>query len=183
METWYKIREPYDTVYDDVKLHLFGPDWYKSGDKVHQTHERTHGINARLRDKHKVWDCWYYVLNDTAFCLNMPDGLRIRDIARKVPREMRKSMYDTYLTSRSVLNYWDDEPGYLLDELTAYHNGTLCARELFTENDDAENRYKYSKRFFYELLEICEIIPQLFPEGYDRSHFDGIMEFMRAAAL
>jgi len=164
----------YTDAHSDILAHLYVRDNSPTGDRVHQTHERTQAITAQLRNDNKGYE-WFYVLNDRVFRMKMP-YLTIKQIAKNVPQKQRTQMYRTYLTDPLMLYYWNKNPEFLLDELTAYHNGTVCAIE---DGLGRKARGKYSYKNFVEMLGFCEVMRRMVNKEYDAKDLDLYLNFMR----
>jgi hypothetical protein len=92
-------------------------------DPMTTAHECTHGTNSDIRNKLNVGN-GYYLLNNTAITIDEPN-FRKSQINQFVPSNRRGLRYSQYLVGTRE---WD-EPSYILDEWSAYTNGSLCAIE------------------------------------------------------
>jgi hypothetical protein len=93
------------------------------------THEGTHGVNSRVRNKlaprgHNA----SYVLGGRAIVVKEPRPITLAEVARYVPVELRGRTYKRYMVdaTRSPqpgIGHWNDNPLYTHDEWSAYVNG------------------------------------------------------------
>lgn len=144
-----KIREVGETgILGDILSHL--PSNHHYGSSVH---EGTHGINSIIRNKVGYDSNGAYLLNNQAFHHKEPQGLRLRDVAKAVPEELKGSGFQLYLVKQR--RYWDDHPLYVIDELSAYHNGTYR----YLDQQDRSNTL-HSCRLTIEFLGYLAIIVQ-----------------------
>lgn len=93
-------------------------------------HETTHGLNSRLRQGHSNSNA-LFVCPDNCCVVPEPRGLTLTSLASAVPASWRGMSYSLYLQQQA--RYWNDQPTYVLDEWTAYANGTLATNEMKTE--------------------------------------------------
>lgn len=100
-------------------------------------HETTHGLNSRLRSGSPGFNA-FYVMNGKAVIVKEPKGT-LWQIGSLVPDSLRGPSFNLYLGEQR--RYWDETPTYLLDEWTAYINGSEVGSEL---NEDG---------WHYELLQ------------------------------
>ena len=122
------IREVGETgILGDVLSHL--PSNHHYGQSVH---EGTHGINSIIRNKVGNDKNGAYLLDNKAFYHKEPQ-ISLKDLAQAVPDELRGSGYHLYLVQQR--RYWNDHPLYVIDELSAYYNGT----ERYLEQQDRSN--------------------------------------------
>lgn len=120
----------------DIESHLEPNHPYKDDDKVTWTHEGTHGINSDLRNNYHLASA--YLLNNTAFGMTDITYWKLSDVAKEVPQDLRGDIYKLYMVEQQ--RYWNDTPCYVIDELSAYLNGTRSGHELKV----GESRVRYS---------------------------------------
>lgn len=94
-------------------------------------HEATHGINSRARllyqKQYKTTINALYMLDGYVAILGEPP-LTMEQVAAAVPLELRgQHTYTLYMVDQR--RYWNNEPLYILDELTAYTNGAVVGIE------------------------------------------------------
>lgn len=97
-------------------------------DRVTYCHEATHMLNSRIRKAaggNRVNA--FYVGGGMAVVLKEP-GVQLRTVAGYVSPELRNSTYKLYFIEQA--QHWNNEPLYVLDEWSAYCNGSQAAREL-----------------------------------------------------
>lgn len=114
------------SLLDDLERHLPARHPYRSTDKMHYAHEATHGVNAGIRNSHGPRDNAAYLLGDRAWVMPEP-STTLSAVAGAVPRSLRGGGYNLYLQRQQ--RYWNDQPLYILDEWSAYRNGTLMGDE------------------------------------------------------
>jgi hypothetical protein len=100
---------------------------YRSNDQVTWAHESTHAINSVIRNKYGNNTNAIYLLYNDAIVLREPP-VTLSDVAKIIPLSLRGMSYNLYLKSQT--RYWNGQPLYILDELSAYTNGTLVGMEL-----------------------------------------------------
>jgi len=134
------------SLIDDVERHLPARHSYRSADKINYAHEGTHGANATIRNTFfpNTGDSLKnvaYLLGDRAWVLEEP-GTTLSAVAREVPGSLRGGEYQLYLIQQQ--RYWNDRPLYILDEWSAYRNGTLMGDEARYSNLDVS--FSFSKQ-------------------------------------
>lgn len=134
-------RSSLGVVLGDIESHMPDGHAYSDSNKITWGHETTHGINANIRNKYykseRVVNA-FYCLNNKA-CLVEEPKLKLSVIAGKIPEILRGPSYKLYLIDQ--VSGWNDRPLYLLDEWTAYTNGSEVGKELSASG------------FWYELLQ------------------------------
>lgn len=131
----------------DVDAQLPAGHAYRDADRVTWTHEATHGVNARVRIEQRAAN-GFYLRGERAFVCPHPP-LTLREVAAAVPREHRGRVYGLYLVEAS--RHWNGSPLYVLDECTAYVNGSLAGLELGLKArslysfDNAIETWRYSR--------------------------------------
>lgn len=103
-------------------------------------HETSHGLASRLRQQQGGRVNVLYCLNGRAAVIREPRA-RLSGVAALVPRSLQGPSFRLYLVEQR--RYWENEPSYVLDEWTAYINGSECGRQV------RENGWHY------ELLQAC----------------------------
>lgn len=136
----------------DVQRHLTRREFaYYGGfsDKVTQVHECCHGINAKLRNKTREKDNWFYCLRDrAAFFIEPP--MRKKDIIPFVPREFREHrLFAMYISGQEA---WDDSPLYVFDEWLCYSNGAMLK--------ESQSEIEYALIFAFYALALIEAVGQ-----------------------
>ena len=111
-------------VLGDIDSHMPAGHGYRDNRRVTWAHETTHGLNARIRNQYPGSNACY-VLNDRAIILVEPTKFTLSKVASAVPRSLRGMSYDLYLIQQQ--RYWNEQPLYVLDEWSAYANGTDTA--------------------------------------------------------
>lgn len=109
----------------DVEDRLPVNNPYRDPAEVTWVHESVHGINNKLMNKYTSVEGkanGFYLLNGKAVICPEPN-LTIKQVADKVPKELRGNIYQLYLVSQQ--RYWNDRPLYLFDEWSAYIAGSM----------------------------------------------------------
>ena len=119
-----EVTEYCDTV-NDVQSQLEAGHGYNCDNPISTVHECTHGINSRLRGIYKQ-PC-FYVLGNKMFTFPEPKGT-LKQVADSIPKRLRGSLYQFYLVDAQ--KYWNNQPSYVLDELSAYINALQARSEL-----------------------------------------------------
>ena len=125
------IREvtEYSNIVNDVQSQLKASHDYGCPDPISTVHECTHGINARLRNIYRK-PC-FYVLGNKMFSFDEPKDT-LNNVAKSVPVKFRKSLYQFYLIDAQ--KWWNNQPSYVFDELSAYINALQARFELKRED-------------------------------------------------
>lgn len=66
--------------------------------------------------------------HDQGVCILQEPKVKLSDVAAAVPISLRGMAYDLYLVKQQ--KYWNEQPLYILDEWSAYTNGTKTAIDL-----------------------------------------------------
>ncbi|MDP2925658.1 MAG: hypothetical protein Q8N99_04770 [Nanoarchaeota archaeon] len=102
-------------------------DNYETGEAEGTVHEATHGINSYLRNikgSGTGRDNAFYLFNGDYVILQEPNGVTLTDVSRFVPQNLKyDGSYNLYLVQQA--RSWNNEPLYVLDEMTAYVNGAI----------------------------------------------------------
>jgi hypothetical protein len=109
----------------DLQSHLSNPGLYTDSDLVTTAHETTHGVNSELRQQYGK-PC-FYALNGKVLSLPHELDTTLSQVAASVPEELRGRGFRLYLIEQQ--KYWQNQPSYILDELSAYTNGAECSRQ------------------------------------------------------
>jgi len=120
------LREVRDLgpVLTDVESHLNPGHPYRDADPLTWTHEGLHGVNSLLRNKHGCPA--FYVLENRCVLLQEPKTT-LSKVAAAVPVSLRGRVYRLYLIEQQ--RYWQNEPSYCFDELTAYAASAEAAKQ------------------------------------------------------
>ena len=161
----------YTNVLEDIKVHSERID--SGGDNTQKVHEGTHYINSYLENTYRGY-AWFYVLKNRVFRVRHPK-ITLTQVAQLVPLDQRTVTYNTYLVQSRT--WWDHEPLYILNEWSAYHNGTECA----ILEDKA--RAKYSHQCSQELLEYALLMRKILPKDYNSKDLDIFMDWMKKEIL
>jgi hypothetical protein len=140
----------------DIESHLPNNHPYKSNDKITWAHEGTHGINARIRNSLGSSYNAMYVFQNLAFVAKEPN-FKLADVAKTVPTELIGDGYQLYLVNQQ--RYWNNQPLYVFDELSAYVNGTSVGIELNVEYNRVEHSFSKVLEFLgysFVLLQLAE---------------------------
>jgi hypothetical protein len=108
-------------VLADINSHVSNS--FGGSDKITEAHENTHQINSDARNKFGQNRNAFYVLNNKIVLVSEP-STTIRAVASKVPSSLRGDVYNLYLVQQA--GDWNDTPLYILDEWSAYLNGSAC---------------------------------------------------------
>lgn len=159
--SWPKVRSVNNLgkVLSDIESHMPAGHIYRDNSRVTWAHETTHGINANIRNsiRNGQKNNAFYVLEDRAAVIVEP-RTTIRRVAGKIPQELRGPSYQLYLVEST--SSWNNEPLYIMDEWTAYTNGSACGRELnadgwYYELLQAHNFNVYSMYLMMTVKEDC----------------------------
>ena len=112
-------------------------------------HEKTHGVNSELRQKHGG-DCFYVMWGRCATFAK----LRSPTIAQVSQRVRYRGGVAWYLTDS---HSWNDTPLYLFDELVSYTNGTVDAWN--NQKTDNNATLQYALEFSHYTAVLVEMIP------------------------
>lgn len=124
------IESELGKVLGDIEAHMPAGHIYKNAnDKINWAHETSHGIHSNIRQKFSNLGKinGFYVLNNKAVVIKEPNTT-IRNVATKVPNSLRGGTYNLYLVQQA--GSWNDTPLYILDEWSAYTNGSACRLDL-----------------------------------------------------
>lgn len=113
-------------------------DYYMEGENSPSTdtHEGTHGLNSRLRNSEEYRSLYpgrqinaMYLGDGKTLVLPEPN-IGISDVRDYLRREgyVQGDRFDSYLVRQQPM--WEEQPLYILDELSAYTNGAQTAVEL-----------------------------------------------------
>ena len=121
------VREvtQFSAIVNDVQSQLEAGYDFGCNNPISTVHECTHGINSRLRGIYKQ-PC-FYVLGNKMFTFPEPKQT-LKDIAELVPKELRGKNYQFYLVDAQ--KWWNNQPTFVLDELSACINGLQARSEL-----------------------------------------------------
>jgi hypothetical protein len=125
-------------ILKDVESHLPAGHGYSDPDRITTVHESTHGINSLLRQR---YGCpAFYVLNNRAVLMKEPTTtLSYASVANMVPPSLRGEVYHLYL--KQMQRWWNFQPTYVFDELTAYSNGAEARKQLGIKDRQETVRY------------------------------------------
>lgn len=157
----------------DVESQL--PDGHPYGhqDASTHTHEAVHGINSRLRAKHPGSGC-FYTLNGNYMRLREPN-VTLRMVANEV--QHRGPVFDLYLLNAQ--QWWNDQPSYILDELSAYIAGTIAA----IQYKQPQHEIDYSKARAFEMLGyarvLVEVVKQRDPNYRELNDLIGYLDYCK----
>jgi hypothetical protein len=134
-----KINEK--SIYADVlsrsKEKPYG-DQYGRDNNVHET---LHGIHAELRNQYfldfKKRMFFLYYDNGLSISLNIP-SIKIQNIIPYIPIDLVGKRYNLYF--KEQIQYWNDQPLYILDEWVCYILGGEVAVQ------DYHNNIKYKEK-------------------------------------
>lgn len=137
----------------DVESRLPYNNPYYDSDPITWVHEGTHGINSLLRQKHGK-PC-FYLLGGKALTCDEPVGSLIH-VAYNTPNCLRGEIYQLYLIHAQ--KWWNKQPTYLMDELSAYLNGATCWKELKlrTRHETVEYAYEMAA-YCFVMLQTCSV--------------------------
>jgi hypothetical protein len=149
--------------------HAPNPSTYLDTDDSTSGHEVTHYINSVLRQRYLGWSC-YYIEDDTFGGLPNIKGLTLSTIAQQTPLSIRGSIYKLYLLDAQ--QWWNNEPEYVLDELSAYIYGSIVAWE-----NGYKDRFAESFDHALETMGYSLVLVQNLPQDYNSQNFRAILEF------
>lgn len=123
----------YGMVVNDLEAHARkGHPMRNEADPGNWVHELTHQVNSDIRCKTKANDNAFYILDGHYFILLEPK-VTLKQVAAAVPKAERGTFYKVYLIE--MRRWWNNEPLFVLDEMTAYTNGLLY--HVVSGTDDA----------------------------------------------
>jgi hypothetical protein len=152
----------------DIESHLNPGHPYKDSDPITWGHEGTHGVNSLLRQNFPG-NNGFYTLDDNCFIAPEPN-FKLRDVAKRVPRELRHDGYQLYLVQQQ--RWWNDSPLYVFDELSSYFNGTMVGVEISRDGGNIDrSRLVYSFEKIIEFLGYAEAVLDLANQDEDLVDF------------
>ena len=114
---------------DDIESQMPSGHIYKDSDKVTWAHETMHGLNSRLRGKEGYGNKNAFYLGDGEYVtLTEPSGVTLGAVGVEVPNDLKGMSADLYLGTQR--GSWENQPLYILDELSAYTVGSKVRAEL-----------------------------------------------------
>ena len=131
-------------IIEDLESHLWKGHPYFYNDNIDRAHESTHGINFILRNRYTngYRKCsGAYLLNNRAFIHEEPRGFTLVDLMEEIPYVLRGGECEFYTFIQK--KRWNDHPLCIMDEFSAYLNGTKAGLE-----------YNYNKS---DILYNCEL--------------------------
>ena len=155
----------------DIVSRVGSPGTYMDADLVTSAHECTHDINSDLRQTAGAGMNCCYVLNGWSARLREPK-VTLREIAAKVPLDKRGRGFQLYMVVQR--RDWDNEPLYILDELSAYLNGATVAAEL-----KIPDRFRDSYQSSVEFIGYADILAQSVPADYDAEPLRKVIAFQK----
>jgi len=99
---------------------------YRDANRGTWAHETTHGLNSCIRCAHGGHVNAAYLYGGCALILPEP-SFTLADVANATPQEWRGPVFGLYLVQSR--GDWNDQPLYILDELSAYVNGSVARLE------------------------------------------------------
>ena len=108
-------------VLEDVESLLPPGHQFRDSDPITWTHEGTHGVNARIRREKGSPGIVGIYIGGLRCCLLEVPPIKLSDVAKAVPRELRGDIYTLYLVQQQ--RWWENDPLYVLDEWSAYLQG------------------------------------------------------------
>lgn len=118
------------------------------------------------RPKMGVGENGFYMLNNKAYKCKEPP-IKKSQVAPYVHSQLRGFRFKTYITGQTA---WDNQPLYVLDEWSAYLNGTECAIELASMNDMANKGTDISSgpvEFLMYSMGLVMAVRKLSPKWFD----------------
>jgi len=125
---------------------------YRDADKGTWAHETTHGLNSRIRCAHGGHVNAAYLYGGYALILPEP-SFTLADVAAATPQEWRGPVFGLYLVQQR--GDWNNEPLYLLDELSAYVNGSVARLECGENATFSLARAAEMQRYAVVLYRLC----------------------------
>ena len=133
-------------------------------------HETTHGLNSNLR-MGKPGCNVIYCMDGKAATLKEPKG-RLSAVATKIPKSLRGPSFNLYLVQQR--QYWETIPTYILDEWTAYVNGSIVGREV--KEDGWHFELLQAINFTIYSLAMAQAVTASDP-SYDHSQLRGLIDY------
>lgn len=106
-------------------------------DRVTYCHEMTQQLNSRVRNSFSSQVNAHY-LGGGLFAVFPEPRVTLTIVARFVSAEYRNSTFQTYLLDSR--QWWDHQPLFLIDEWSAFYNGTLAAVQLRVNPHGSQDR-------------------------------------------
>ena len=107
-------------------------------DPVTYCHELTHQLNAHLRNDAGSGMNAFFVGQDLGRYILLPEpSITLADVAESVVH-FRNEAYELYLVQQQ--QYWNEQPLNVLDEFSAYVNGSQLALEMKLDNHGSHDR-------------------------------------------
>lgn len=157
------VRQFYDAKLgkklSDIESHVPAVHIYRDNDCVTHCHETTHFINSNIRNQYKTDG--YYLFGNAAAIFKSPK-VTIKQIAAKT--KYRGSTYNLYLIQQQ--RYWNNDPLYILDELTCYSNGSWVGIEL---NLNRSESLTFALEFCFYAKALQETIDEYDPNYSDKT--------------
>lgn len=132
-------------------------------------HEGTHMLNSRIRNSMGGTGRVnaFYVGHGRCICLREP-RVTLRQVAQYVTKH-RNSTYQLYFGQQ--LQWWNNEPLYVLDEWTAYVNGSQAAKELSADPHGTYERAQWFCHYADALVAAVEAHDPTYPQLKELKHF------------
>ena len=127
---------------------------YREPDIVMTGHECTHGVNSYFRNaRGGRWNAFYTFGGMVCYLQEPP--VRLADVAVAVPYDRRGRHYHLYLIQGQ--GDWQNQPLYILDELTAYMNGAAVGFEQGLQ-DRAQDSLQSAREFIVYAKCLCRLL-------------------------
>ncbi len=154
---WVQLKPlrqaPDKSVYQDIDSYIL-PSYnvggmtvnYRDSDLITSSHECTHRINSEIRQNFKA-DCGIYLLRNKGFVIKKHPKITLKEIAEKIKKEERGPRYPLYMVEQR--KYWNNEPLYILDEVSAYMHGASTGIEKGNKHRATESFASCIEMYYY----------------------------------
>ncbi len=126
---------------------------------VSYCHEATHQLNSRIRNTFSrtgIHNAFY--VGEGKYVIFRESKITLRHVCQFIPYNKRTGNYQTYFVN--ALKWWDNQPLYILDERTAYLNGTQAALEYESKLQGSD---KIAQEFIFFAIALLQAIKHYDP--------------------
>ena len=139
-------------------------------DRITYAHEMTHQLNSALRNKVGQASNAFFVGSDKGWWVSLKEPkVTLSQVAELVHKEYRNEAYELYLKDQQ--KYWNDQPLYVLDELSAYINGSTVAIEEGLPDHGSHDRAKWFGHYAACVVLACHKYDPTYPQLKELQEF------------
>ena len=165
------------TILEDITSRCT-PDDIQRGydnDPETRTHELQHQLNSRIRNIYGGTGNVnsVYLGKGYAWVMKEPK-VTLSQVAQNVADQYKNSTYKLYLIDQQ--RYWQNEPLYITDELSAYYAGALYARQAGIKDHGSRGRFI---SFLHYTEALISTIKQRDPNYQDLQALINLLEFYK----